>query len=223
MVSTRRKLQLIASFGVLVLSAVAVGCHGFFVDPILQTITVTPSGTGILIGATQQMTATGTYDDGSQKNITGTSSWTTSDQTVATVTPTGGSVQGIATGTATIQATNGIVSGSTTVTVQQTVTSIVVTPSSQSVSASGGVPFCLQAIAQPGSQDISSLITTTWTFTAGGQTETAGIAKTTSTCTGQAFLITGTALAPVGPPTTLNAVATNSGVNSAAVTVTVTQ
>jgi hypothetical protein len=222
MSSSRRKLQLVASFGVLLLMALAVACNGFFVDPILQTVTVTPSGTGILIGATQQMTATGTYDDGSQKNITGTSAWTTSDQTIATVTPSGGSVKGIGTGTATIQATNGIVSGSTTVIVQQQVTSIVVTPSSQSVSGSGGVPFCLQAIAQPGNQDISSLITTTWTFTAGGQTETGGINKSTSTaCTGQAFLI-GTSITPVNFPTTLSAVATNRGVSSTAVTVSVT-
>jgi hypothetical protein len=221
MSSSRRKLQLVASFSVLLLMALAVACNGFFVDPILQTITVTPSGTGILIGATQQMTATGTYDDGSQKNITGTSAWTTSDQTIATVTPSGGSVKGIGTGTATIQATNGIVSGSTTVTVQQQVTSIVVTPSSQSVSGSGGVPFCLQAIAQPGNQDISSLITTTWTFTGGGQTETGGITKSTSTCIGQAFLI-GTSITPVNFPTTLSAVATNSGVSSTAVTVSVT-
>jgi hypothetical protein len=222
MSSSRRKLQLIASFGVLLLMALAAACNGFFVDPILQTVTVTPAGTGILIGATQQMTATGTYDDGKQKNITGTSAWTTSDQTIATVTPSGGLVKGIGTGTATIQATNGIVSGSTTVIVQQQVTSIVVTPSSQSVSASSNVPFCLQAIAQPGNQDISTLITTIWTFTANSQTETAGIAKGTGTCTGQAFVITGTALAPVGPPTTLSAVATNSGVSSTAVTVSVT-
>jgi hypothetical protein len=223
MLSTRRKLQFIGSFVVLFLVALGIGCNGFFVDPVLQTVTVTPAGTGILIGATQQMTATGIYDDGSQKNITGTSSWTTSDQTIATVIPTGGLVKGIGTGTATIQATHGIVSGSTTVIVQQQVTSILVTPSSQSVSASGNVPFCLQAIAQPGSQDISTLSTTTWTFTAGGQTETAGIAKNGSaTCTGQGFLITGTALAPVGPPTTLSAVATNGGARSTAVTISVT-
>ena len=224
MVSTRRKLQFIGFFVVLLLTALGIGCNGFFVDPVLQTVTVTPAGTGILTSASQQMTATGTYDDGSQKNITGTSAWTTSDQTIATVTPSGGLVKGIGTGTATIQATHGIVSGSTTVIVQQQVTSIVVTPSSQTVSASGNVPFCLQAIAQPGSQDISTLTTTTWTFTAGGQTETGGIAKNgTATCTGQGFLITGTALAPVGPPTILSATATNGGVRSAAVTITVTQ
>src|ERR1700758_5412713 len=40
MVSTRRKLQLVASFCILLLAAVAVSCHGFFVDPTLTGMTV---------------------------------------------------------------------------------------------------------------------------------------------------------------------------------------
>ncbi len=224
MAITRRQFQVVASLGVLLLAAAAVSCNGFFVDPVLQTITVTPATPGILVGGTQQMTATGIYDDGSRKNITGTSSWNSTDPTVASVTASGGLVTGLTTGTSTIQATNGIVSGSTSVTVSLTgITSIAVTPSSQSVSASGGVPFCLTATAQPGGQDISTLSTTTWTFTSGGQTES-GISKTTSTtCSGQAFLI-GT-LSPVAAPTTLSATAsvTTSGttVTSNAVSVVV--
>lgn len=83
MVSTRRKLQLIASFGVLVLMAVAVGCHGFFVDPVLQGITVSSlqSTTLTSVGNTVQLLASGTYDDGSHKNLTGSATWS--------VTPTG--------------------------------------------------------------------------------------------------------------------------------------
>jgi hypothetical protein len=83
MVSTRRKLQLIASFGVLVLMAVTVGCHGFFVDPVLQGITVSSlqSTTLTSVGNTVQLLASGTYDDGSHKNLTGSATWS--------VTPTG--------------------------------------------------------------------------------------------------------------------------------------
>ena len=33
MSSSRRQVQLVASFGFLLLMAVGVGCHGFFVDP----------------------------------------------------------------------------------------------------------------------------------------------------------------------------------------------
>lgn len=77
MVSTRRKLQLIASFGVLVLMAVAVGCHGFFVDPVLQSLTVsTLKSTNLAnIGNSVQLQASGTYDDGSHKNLTGSATW----------------------------------------------------------------------------------------------------------------------------------------------------
>jgi len=83
MVSTRRKLQLIASFGVLVFMAVAVACNGFFVDPVLQGITVSSlqSTTLTSVGNTAQLLASGAYDDGSKKNLTGLVTWS--------VTPTG--------------------------------------------------------------------------------------------------------------------------------------
>src|ERR1700751_575512 len=119
MLSSRRKLQLVASFAFLLLIAVAgVGCNGFFVDPILQTITVGPTGVGILVGKTQQMTAIGTYDDGSQKNITGSTAttWTTNDQTISTVTA-GGLVTGVGAGNATVTATQGVATGSGSITV----------------------------------------------------------------------------------------------------------
>jgi hypothetical protein len=227
MAKTRPKFQLVAPLGVLLfVAAAAMSCNGFFVDPILQTITVTPATPGILVGGTQQMTATGTYDDGSRKNITGTSSWTSSDLTVATVTASGGLVTGVGAGTATIQATNEIISGSTTVTVSLTgVTAITAAPSSQSVAVSAGLPFCLTATAQPGGQDISA--TATWTFTDPNNQVESGVTKTTTTsCTGQAFTI-GT-LAPTAAPTTLGAVASAPGagsttVNSNEVTIIVTQ
>jgi len=226
MSSSRRKLQLVASFGLLLFSAViGVGCNGFFVDPILQTITVGPTGVGILVAKTQQMTAIGTYDDGTQKNITGssTTTWTSNDQTIATVSAAG-LVTGVGAGTATITATNGVATGSASITISLTgVTSITVTPSSQSVSASGGIPFCLQAIAQPSGTDISS--TATWNFTDPNNAAETGITKTsTGTCTGQAFLI-GT-LAPTPAPTTITATAsapgTNGTVTSTPVTVNIT-
>lgn len=209
MAMNRRKFQVVVSLGVLLLAAAAVSCNGFFVDPVLQTITVTPATPGILVGGTQQMTATGIYDDGSQKNITGTSSWTSTDLTVASVTPSGGLVTGVGAGTASIQATNGIVSGSTSVTVSLTgVTSIVAAPSSQSVTVSSGLPFCLTATAQPGGQDISA--TATWTFTDPTNRTESGITKTTTTtCIGQAFQI-GT-LSPTAAPSVLGAVASAPG------------
>jgi hypothetical protein len=228
MSSSRRKLQLVASFGVLLLIAlVGVGCNGFFVDPILQTITVGPTGVGILVAKTQQMTAIGTYDDGNQKNITGSTSttWTTSDATVASVSAAG-LVTGVGAGSATITATNGVATGSASITVSLTgVTAITVTPSSQSVSAGNNIPFCLQAIASPSGTDISS--TATWAFVTQNNVAEAGITKTsTATCTGQGFLVTQANLSPNPAPVTVKATASAPGttgtVTSPEVTVSIT-
>ena len=209
MLSSRRKFQLVASFGFLVLIAVAgIGCNGFFVDPILQTITVGPTGVGILVNKTQQMTAIGTFDDGSQKNITGSSSttWTTNDQTIATVS-TAGLVTGVGAGDATVTATNGVATGSASITISlNTISAITVSPTSQSVSASSGVPFCLVATATPGNVDISTITSTNWTFTNNADgTAVNGISKTNTGCsTGQAFTV-GTLLP--NPPVTVRVTA----------------
>jgi trimeric autotransporter adhesin len=228
MLSSRRKLQLVASFGLLVLIAlVGVGCNGFFVDPILQTITVGPTGVGILVGKTQQMTAIGTYDDGTQKNITGSTgtTWTTNDQTISTVS-SAGLVTGVGAGTANVTATNGVATGSASLTVSLTgVTSITVSPSSQTVSVAAGIPFCVQAIAAPSGTDISS--TATWVFTNNvGGVAVSGITKTTATgCTfglGQAFSVSG--VSPVTVNVTASAPGTNGTVTSTnLVTVSITQ
>jgi hypothetical protein len=226
MSSSHRKLQLVASFSLVLLMAVAgVGCNGFFVDPVLTAIQVGPSGQGILVTHTLQMTALGTYDQGGNpKDITGKVLWSTSDEGIATVSA-GGLVTGTGVGTATISASSGAVSGTASVTVSLTgVTSIAVTPSSQSVSASGGIPFCLQAIAAPSGTDIST--TATWTFTDPNNATETGIAKTTgASCTGQAFLI-GT-LAPTAAPTTIKATASAPGttgtVTSPQVSINITQ
>src|SRR5438477_11851726 len=102
MLSSRRKLQLVASCAVLVLIAVVgVGCNGFFVDPVLTSIQVGPSGQQILVGKTLQMTALGTYDQSNgspPKDITGKTFWGSDSQNIATVSTTG-LVTGVGNGT----------------------------------------------------------------------------------------------------------------------------
>lgn len=216
MSSSGRKLQVLASFVALLGFAAGVGCNGFFVDPVLTAIQVGPTGQQILVTKTIQMTALGTYDQNQQpKDITGKVFWGTDNQNVATVS-TSGLVTGVGAGTANISAASGAVSGSASVTVALNgVTSIAVTPSSQSVSVGAGIPFCLQAIAAPSSTDISA--TATWNFTDPSNQAETGINKTvTGTCTGQAFLI-GT-LSPTAAPTKLNATASAPGANGGTVT-----
>jgi hypothetical protein len=152
MVSTRRKLQILGSFGILLLMAVAVGCHGFFVDPVLQGISVSTlqSTTLTAVGNSVQLLATGSFDDGSNKNLTGSATWSVSPTgfiSLSTTTP------GLATATqvtnpgtavtvqAAAQSSNGtVVKGTLTLTAGAsstlTITSSPVTPIG--INASGG-------------------------------------------------------------------------------------
>lgn len=73
----------------------------------LKTITVTPSSAQVSAGNTQQFTATGTYSDNSQKDLTNTATWT-SNNGYASV--SNGLVKGVSAGTATITASEDNVS-----------------------------------------------------------------------------------------------------------------
>jgi trimeric autotransporter adhesin len=209
MVITRGKVQVVASVGVLLLMAAALSCNGFFVDPILVSIAVTPpTPTLVVNGASIQMTAFGTYDDGSKKNINSKVLWTMNPPGFATI-DAGGLLTGTSPSPSTVslQASSADVVGTTTFQVFSNITSINVTPSTQSVSVASGNPVCLQAIATSGTgqQDISS--SATWAFTdPSGQTESGLTKSNTSTCAqGQAFSI-GT-LTPTAVPVILNATA----------------
>ena len=135
MSSSRRKLQVVASLGVLLLMAVGVGCHGFFVDPVLTSISVSTLQSTNLpnVGSTLQLQATGVNDDGSHKNLTGTATWSvTSNPDFVSVNaaglvtalklPTTGSTSS-STVQAAAQSSNGsVVSGTITVTVGKATT-----------------------------------------------------------------------------------------------------
>jgi hypothetical protein len=75
------------------------------------------------VGTNQQFTATGTYSDGSTKNITNQATWTSSNTSVATVSATG-LVTPLTTGSTTITATLGGITGSTNASAQVAVISI---------------------------------------------------------------------------------------------------
>ena len=54
-----------------------------------MSLAVTPSTTTLGVPDTQQLTATGTYSDGTMRNVTATVTWSSSAMTVATVTAAG--------------------------------------------------------------------------------------------------------------------------------------
>jgi uncharacterized protein YjdB len=162
MPSTKRKVQLFLAVTTLVLLAAAVGCRGFFVNPTLTTLTVGPSTPSIQQGSTLQMTATGTYDDGSTKTLTSGVYWQTSDDTTVSIS-NGGLIKGVNIGNATITAQSGTVSGSTTVTVSlANLVSITVTPTNPSRLTGQTVTFTAMGTVSGGSQyDITDSVT--WT------------------------------------------------------------
>src|SRR5580704_1963828 len=102
----------------------------------LQSIAISPANSSIHAGVQQQQfTATGTFANGSQQNLTTSVQWGSSNPAVATISNAAGS-QGLATaglvGVTTIMATSGAVTGSTTL---QTLflTSLAVDPNPASI------------------------------------------------------------------------------------------
>ena len=82
----------------------------------LTSVAVTPANPTLLVGATRQFTATGTYSDGSTQNVTSQATWTSSSTTVATISSSG-LATAVAAGSTTIRAALAGVTGSTTLTV----------------------------------------------------------------------------------------------------------
>jgi uncharacterized protein YjdB len=152
-VLSHRHLPLTSGFA-LFLCVTLASCSGFFIAPSISSIFITPPSATIAVNNTVQLTATGTYSDGSQNMITGsTAGWSSSDETIATVTSPGGLVTGIATGTATITVTAQGVTASGSITVTPTnVTRISITttegnPAPQSSATIAGAPATLQFFA----------------------------------------------------------------------------
>ncbi len=105
-------------------------------DAVLVSIAITPANPKVFLGTLNQFTATGTYSDKSTKDITGSVTWSSSNQSVASING-GGLVTALALGSLTISATSNSITGSTAVTVQSSVlTSITIFPANGSIAVS---------------------------------------------------------------------------------------
>jgi Big-like domain-containing protein len=166
---TGRKLALTLAFTVLVAIATGVSCRGFFVNPTLSSIALSPPTPTIATGTTgntQQMTAVGTYSDGSTGNpaVTwGIAPTSGSSGQVATISATG-LVTAASLGTAMITAAatqNPAITGTTTVTVTVgCIQSIAVTPTNPTISVTGAVnsvQLTATATTCNGPQDITTV------------------------------------------------------------------
>jgi trimeric autotransporter adhesin len=193
MPSTKRKLQLLAALTVLLLCAVGVGCKGFFVNPTLTTITVDPPSPQVSQGSNQQMTATGTYDDGSVSTSVSNLTWSSTPTSVATINASSGLLSGVSVGSATVTASSANITGTTTVTVVlANVTSIQVAPSSATITSSQTQPFTATATVTGQTSQVDITGTATWTITVSGAAAPSGLFGMTFTNNQEVISVTGT-------------------------------
>lgn len=165
---------------VLVLGVALVGCGGGSSSSTTPPITPTPSLKSIAVkannntsqtfsGQTVQYTATGTYSDGSTKDLTSTATWSSSVSVVtvnssglatAVAASQGGVKQGAMPQTAAITATSGSIKNSALLTVSDGLALIAVTPLTPTISADTQEQFTATGTFQDGStQQIDSSVT----------------------------------------------------------------
>lgn len=171
------------------------------VSPVsLASIAISPANPSLPKGETQQLAATGTYNDGSTQDLTSQVTWSGSASTVATVNSTG-LITAQAAGKGTITAALGSISGTDTVTVvPPVVVSIAVTPVKSSVTETETEQLHATGTFSDGSkQNLTQ--TATWTaaqsgiatisssgLVTAGQPGTTTISATSGTVTGTATL-----------------------------------
>ncbi len=143
----------------------------------LVSIALTPTNVSLPKGFTQQYKATGTYSDGSTKDITSTVAWSSSVTTVASITGSG-VVTGVGTGTSTILATSGSIQGSTQLTITQPViVAIAVNPANASIVKNTTQQYAAIATYSDNTQqDVTTMVTWSSTNTAVATISATGLA-----------------------------------------------
>jgi hypothetical protein len=159
-----KKLPLTIAFTVLLVAAFGAGCKGFFQPPTLTSITINPASPSVQLNATATLQAFGVNSDGTGTYLTSGVSWSSSDDTITTVSGNGSAtITGVGLGTATITASAESVTNTATATVYVQISSMSITPTSQSIPADGTTtdPYIVHAVTQNGTIDISSSATLT--------------------------------------------------------------
>ncbi|MFZ0279785.1 MAG: Ig-like domain-containing protein [Candidatus Sulfotelmatobacter sp.] len=86
-------------------------------SPVLVSISVTPANSSIMLGTTEQLTATGTFDDGSTQNLTNSATWSSANSSMVSIGPAGLAAAN-SVGSTSISATSGARTGSAALTVE---------------------------------------------------------------------------------------------------------
>jgi uncharacterized protein YjdB len=143
----------------------------------LHSITVSPANLSVATGATQQFTATGTFTDGTQQNLTTAVAWSSSAPGVATIASTGLS-SGVSPGQTRITATLGSVSRSVHLTVTTATLAVIeISPPSPVILIPGTEQLTATGLYTDGS---TANITTTATWVSSSAT-VATISNTSGT------------------------------------------
>jgi trimeric autotransporter adhesin len=168
-----KKVQVTGALAALLLFATVVGCNGFFVNPTLTSIAVGPTAT-INQGGTVQMSAVGTYNDGTTQTLTNVL-WSSGTTGVATIS-TSGLVTGVSTGSSVITGASSTQTGTATITVAlNNVTGITISPTTNQADADGGTANYTAKATVSGGAPVDVTATATWSVlsTSGGGTGTA--------------------------------------------------
>jgi Bacterial Ig-like domain (group 2) len=146
-----KKLPLIIAFTVVLVAAFGAGCKGFFQPTTLNSLAIQPSSPQVNVGATEVLTAWGTYSDNTRAQITSGVGWSSDTTDVATIDGTGSAtLTGVTPGAATITASAQGISATASATVVGNVTTITVSPKTASLTVGGtGQPFTFTATPGP--------------------------------------------------------------------------
>jgi uncharacterized protein YjdB len=131
-------------------------------QPTLKSIQITLAQASVAAGLGDQLTATGQYSDGTNKDLSATVTWTSSNQTVATVSGAG-VISTAAQGTATITGSLSGVTGSATLTVNApAIKSLTISSTNAKIAQGTNVQFTATGTMTDGSmQNVTALVT--WT------------------------------------------------------------
>jgi uncharacterized protein YjdB len=109
--------------------------------PTMLSLQISPASPTMAVGATQQFTATGTYSDGTAKDVTTSAAWVSSNTGVIGVT-SAGLATATSPGQATLSATLGALQASANVTVNPppvaSLVSLQISPASPTIQATPG-------------------------------------------------------------------------------------
>jgi uncharacterized protein YjdB len=144
----------------------------------LTSIAVTPLNPSVPVNTVQQLTASGSYSDGSSADLTSLVTWTSSAVSKANVNATG-AVTGVAAGSASITAALNGISGSTTVTVTApSITAISVSPDGLTLPIDITQQFVATATYSDGSsQDLAGGVTWSSSSTSVATIDNTGLAS----------------------------------------------